>query len=427
MKAEILVVDDEPDIRHLLEDILEDEGYAVVTAEDGNSARQAFASGSFDLVLLDIWMPDIDGISLLKEFLQHNARYTNDRHTKIVMMSGHGTIETAVEATRIGATDFLEKPLSTSQLLATIASALKDVTPSPKPHDYVDTQIVGKSAVMEQLVSGVSAFASSVQPILIEGETGVGKGLFARFIHHCHDGEKPDFINVHGVALQRQDVGATLAQRGTVLIRDIDRMSLETQAVLVTALDEHLCQARLIATAHEHLEKRVEENGFLPELYYRLSSVRFVISPLREHAEDVPELLSYMTNVLCLELSYPYRRFSLAAQNYLRHYPWPGNVIELKNLVQKLLHAQKDSEISLEEVEAALAKDTYESSPSYISSLYAMPLKEARDAFERGYLVHHLRENQGNISQTANKAGLERANLYRKLKVLGIDPKQVVG
>ncbi len=446
----ILVVDDEPDIGRLLQEILEDEGYEVRVALDGATARQAYHTQRPDLVLLDIWMPDVDGITLLKEWSAEN-----DPAMPVIMMSGHGTVETAVEATRLGAYDFIEKPLSLAKLLITVARALEADKLARenlglRRQSYPLNEPVGRSATFQHLKEQIKRVAPHDSCVLIQGEPGAGVRVLARYLHQCSTRHNGPYIETNVSTLSGNNAAATLfgteqgeqihaglleqAGGGTLLLYDVADMSPDIQTRLVSALERTTFErlgghnavhitVRLIAATHSNLVHCVEQGRFRKDLYYQLNVVPVRVPPLAEHREDVPDLLNHYVN-LCVEVdALPYRSFTVAAQNRLRNYTWPGNVRELKNLVQRLLIIGAGTEIGLEEVEAALG--TFEQPDQGIAATrnYDLPLREARELFEKDYLAYQLRQHDGSVVKAAQAAGLERTHLYRKLRALGIDPK----
>lgn len=450
----ILVVDDEPDIRTLLQEILADEGYQVESAENGEAARRARRSRKPDLVLLDIWLPDVDGITLLKEW-----RGDNGLEMPVIVMSGHGTVETAVEATRLGAYDFLEKPLSLAKLLLTVERALqaeKLARENVGLRRQVQTvfEPVGKSQLMQALREQVERIAQHDSRVLISGEAGSGKKTLARYLHHCSARRDGPFVDVGVAIIARENSAVELfgseegeevhfgrleqANGGVLFLEDVADMDPETQARLLSAVETQAFRrvggtepvkvdVRIIAATHRNLEQEVRDGRFREDLYYHLNVVPLRIPPLREHAEDVPDMLNFYVDRFVDHDNLPYRHFSLAAQNRLRLYSWPGNVLELKNLVQRLLILGSGDEIGLEEVEQALGEASLAAGGLAAPGVLDLPLREARELFEKAYFEHHLQASSGNVSQVAKLAGVERTHLYRKLKALGIDPRQVGG
>ncbi len=441
--SRILVVDDEPDIRGLVQEILEDEGYEVQVAENAAAARDARRRGRPDLILLDIWMPDVDGVTLLKEWTQEGLR------APVVMMSGHGTVETAVEATRLGAYDYIEKPLSLAKLLLTVERALEaDKSGRGKAGLQVEQPLepVGRSATQRELRELVKRIAAHDSRVLFTGEPGSGKRCFARYLH-ANSGRGPfieltaDELMGDGTAADERDDRLAEALQdaagGTLFIDEVGDLDAAAQLRLQKALQAQDAQSaewaksgvRVIASTRYELDQEVRAGRFREDLYYQLNVVPIRIPPLREHVEDVPDLLSFYVDRLSDRDKLPYRRFSLAAQNRLRNYAWPGNVRELVNLVQRLLLLGFSEEIDVEEVEAALSSSAPAQPPGQHESIelsLELPLREAREHFERAYLLHQLKRANGSVGRLAKLAGMERTHLYRKLKALGIDPKEAV-
>ena len=451
--SSILVVDDEPDILALVRDILEDEGYEVDLAKDAESARAARRNRRPDLILLDIWMPDSDGISLLGEWSESG---TGD--TPVIMMSGHGTVETAVEATRLGAYDFLEKPLSMAKLLLTIRRALEAAALRRENVGLRHTaprisEPIGRSAVIGTLRDQARRIAEHDTPVLITGEPGSGKELIARYLHaHSRRAAGP-FVRVHVAGLVGSTGQAKLfgaedgphihygavekANGGTLFLEDVADMAPELQARLVTALRDRTflrldgvapvsLNARIVAASRGDVARAVADAKLREDLYYLLNVVPLAVPPLREHREDIPELMSYYIDVLVTRENLPNRRLTVGAQNRLRNHIWPGNVRELVNVLQRLLILGSGTTIELEEVEAILGTVPEIEGRAEIAE-FELPLKEAREQFERAYLEYRLRRAGGSVSKVAAAAGVERTHLYRKLRGLGIDPKQSAG
>ncbi|QIK37281.1 sigma-54-dependent Fis family transcriptional regulator [Caldichromatium japonicum] len=447
----ILVVDDEPDIRGLVKEILEDEGYTVAMAENSEAARHALRDRRPDLILLDIWMPDIDGISLLKEWSD------DELPCPVIMMSGHGTIETAVEATRLGAYDFLEKPLSMAKLLLTVERALEASKlqqeniglrrRSPQVHEPV-----GRSAVIQRLREQVKRIAQHDTWVLITGEPGSGRETFARYLHSQSARRDRPFIDLCVSALATDNAASELfgveeqdhihygslekAAGGTLMLDEVADMDWEAQSKLLGALDSGYflrvsgrepvrIDVRIIAITQRNLEEEVKAGRFREDLFYHLNVVPLRIPPLHEHPEDVPDLLNFYLDYFATHEKLPYRRFSVGAQNFLRNYHWPGNVRELKNLVQRLLILGAGDEISQCEVELALgAPPPFQQQTIETLVSFDQPLRQAREQFEKAYLDYQLEKHQGNVSKMAKEAGMERTHLYRKLRSLGIEIKE---
>ncbi|MDH3670088.1 MAG: sigma-54 dependent transcriptional regulator [Gammaproteobacteria bacterium] len=450
MTAEcILVVDDEPDIRRLVQEILEDEQYQVVTAKNAVAARAAYADRHPDLVLLDIWMPDTDGISLLKEWSQ-----TGKPHVPVVMMSGHGTVDTAVEATRFGACDFIEKPLSIGKLLVTVERALEsarhtDESGYPQRQIQPVSTLIGHSAIMQRLREDVERVAKTDSWVLITGEPGSGKAVTSRYLHAQSERANQPFVEIGLSVVPAKDVAAVLFGRehdgvitagsfeqatgGTLVLYEIGELDVVTQSQLVRALAERSfvrvggtssfnMNVRVIASSSQDLEKKVADGSFREDLYYRLNVLPIHMPPLRDHREDVPELINFYRDWMVEQEQLPFRKFSTPAINQLRNYSWPGNVRELRNMVQQLLVLNRGVEIDESEVERALSNRGV-SNEEIAESVFDLPLRAARDQFEKAYLEYHLKRTHGNVSELAALADMERTHLYRKLKSLGIDPK----
>ena len=420
-KPLILVVDDEPDIRELIKDILEDENYEVRIAADGQEAQQIFNEQQPDLILLDIWMPDIDGISLLKEFKQQNKNVT------IVMMSGHGTIETAVEATRLGASDFIEKPLSTAKLLRGVEQALENRAKQASIQKELAQIPVGKSQQIKLLREQVERVAKHEMPILLVGEPGVGKHCFSHYLHSLGQFSSGKFIELSPESFPLDSLKITsLAKNNCLYIHDLALLSDEAQALLLHLLETHkLQQCQLICATQYSLQKAVDNGDFLESLLYQLNSITLVVPPLRDHIEDIPELVHHFVDVQTTRSGLPYRRFTVAAQNRLRNHEWSGNILELKNVIQRLLVLGNGEDIDVADVDLALASEAEAIENGDETINFELPLREAREQFERIYLLRKLQETDGNVGKAAKLAGMERTHLYRKLRSLGIDTKQI--
>lgn len=416
----ILVVDDEPDIRELIRDILEDEDYRVIIANNGEQARQAFESQTPELVLLDIWMPDIDGISLLKEFKQQNSAVT------VLMMSGHGTIETAVEATRFGASDFIEKPLSMAKLLRGVETALENRGKQLLLQQEVAQEPIGKSTAISTLREQAERVAGHNMPILLVGEGGTGKHCFAHYLHRLGTFADGRFIELSPETFPLDSHKfRTLAENNCLFINDIGLLNDDAQALMLHLLESgQLKQCQLICASQQSLDRLTQDGEFLEGLFYQLSSITLHVPPLREHIEDVPELVHHFVDLQTTQAGLPYRRFTVAAQNRLRNYDWPGNVLELRNLIQRLLVLGDTDDISVEIIDSDLQSESERTTDNGEQIDYELPLREAREQFERIYLQYKLQETNGNVGKAAKLAGMERTHLYRKLRALGIDTKQ---
>ena len=447
--SRILVVDDEADIRRLLKEILSDEGYEVDVAADAGQARSFRAAQVPDLVLLDIWMPDTDGITLLREWSA-----TDGYDCPVVMMSGHGTVETAVEATRLGAFDFIEKPLSITKLLRTVERALdagRRKRLSERSSGSGLALPIGKAKVMQTLREQIQHAASSASPVLLVGELGSGREAYARYLHSSSARSAKPFFMVVCASLSGDPAAALFgserdgnvefgaldqAAGGSLYLSGLQDLSSDAQRALVGEIEKNgytrggghellPINVRWIGSAHEGFESRPAQEPFRRDLLAHLNVITLRVPPLREYAEDVPDLLRFYVDRLVDDQHLPLRRFSVAAQNRLRNYPWPGNVGELKNLVQRVLVLGAGEEIRLEEIERELAVKQANDEPLVKQDLLALPLREAREQFERAYLQQQLLLCNGKVGQLAKRVGMERTHLYRKLRALGGDFRQL--
>lgn len=451
--ARILIVDDEDSIREVLQDILEDEGHQVVTAENAAAARSVFEASRFNLILLDIWMPDVDGISLLKEW------QANGNQSPVVMISGHGTVETAVEAIQLGAYDFLEKPLSTAKLLITVNRALranaqhneikqlrKQVAPS--------VSLVGQSDKIKQARDQIDRVGKTQSWVMVTGQPGSGKGIVARAIHQASNRQDKRFVEVSLAAIPAENIARRLfgsegaesihagcfeqAHGGTLFLDEIADLDWETQTQLLSALQagRYLrvgghetidMDVRIISSTNQALGKRVADGVFREDLYYRLNVVPLEVCPLMDRLDDIPLLIEYFVDRLVHKDKLPYRRVDTGGINRLRQHSWPGNVRELENLVQRLLITGGTENVDGAEIERLLmgsnqsndAAPAEEMSAQYLNT----DLRTARDNFERTYFEYHLEAVNGNVTALAEVTGLERTHLYRKMKSLTISPK----
>jgi DNA-binding NtrC family response regulator len=446
----VLVVDDEADIRSLIKDILGDEGFEVTSAADAAEARAAREKKAFDLVLLDIWMPDTDGISLLREWSSNGGL-----GCPVVIMSGHGTVDTAVEATRLGAFDFVEKPLSLAKLLRTVERALEAGKKKDGDARKLLAEVaipVGRSRVMQQVREQVRRFAGYDSPVLFVGETGTGRGAFARFLHSMSAVASGEFVKLMAASLTDSNAetqlfgseqGGTIqegaldkARGGTLYIDELTDLCPQAQRLLLSALeqgfyvraggkDEIKVNARVLASIAPDYEAKIAAGTLRRDLVASLNVLSLQVPPLREYAEDVPELLSYYVDKLVESEGLAFRHFGVAAQNRLRNHPWPENVRGLKNFVRARLMTEGPEEISLEEVERDLGARIAADEPLVKQDLLSLPLREAREQFERAYLQQQLGLCDGKVGKLAKRVGMERTHLYRKLRLLGIDFKAV--
>jgi len=446
----VLVVDDEADIRALIKDILKDESYGVTVAANAAEARDALGAAKFDLILLDIWMPDTDGITLLREWSDRG-----ELHCPVVIMSGHGTVDTAVEATRLGAFDFVEKPLSLAKLLRTVEAALQSAgTQSTAARQMLPSLLapVGRSPLMKNLRERVKQYAGHDGSVLICGEPGSGRGAFARYLHGLSRRAAEPLTTLVGASVTDTDYKEQLLGRetdgevvagaferaagGTLVIDELANLGDAAQKTLFAVLENrHFTRlggshpvkvdTRVVATVGADYDAKIESGELRRDLTSQIGELTLRVPPLRDYAEDVPELLNYYVDKLVDAEGLTFRRFSVAAQNRLRNYPWPENVRELKNLVRRLLLSGKDDDISLEEVEAEIEAAAPVDEPLVKQDLLALPLREAREQFERAYLQQQLEFCDGKVGRLAKRVGMERTHLYRKLRSLGVDFKSV--
>jgi two-component system, NtrC family, nitrogen regulation response regulator NtrX len=406
--AQILVVDDEVGIRELLSEILADEGHQVLLAESAGEARRLRERHRPDLVLLDIWMPDTDGISLLKEWAAGGQL-----GMPVVMMSGHGTIETAVEATRIGALDYLEKPIALQRLLTTVKRALRN-SEVAAPRE-LSLATLGRSTALVEARKRLAQLAQAAAPLLLRGEHGMRAELFARLLAPAG----APFVEGPGLLAEASSETLARAGGGILFVGDLaalDRTEQKNLEFLLARADKH--KARVVSYSSADPRALVEKFEFDGGTVARLSELVFRLPALREFAEDVPDLASLMLVQMVEGRACPPRRLTVAALNALRHHGWPGNLAELESVVRNLALGALEEEIALEDVERVLAAHAGASPPPEIA--LDRPYREAREAFERLYFEHLLALENGSMSKVAERSGLERTHLYRKLKALGL-------
>ena len=414
MNARILVVDDEPDIRGLLKDILEDEGYQVDVAAHAKAANDIRRVADLDLVLLDIWMPEVDGVTLLKQW-----KASGDDHCPVVMMSGHGTVETAVEATRYGAIDFVEKPLSMAKLLSTVKAALSSSARQEGRHRREVP--VGNSRFVQALKQRMMDLRDSSQAIFLSGPNGSGKRVWADYLSEAG-----------GLDLfqSSQQILRLIPLTANVYIEEICDLDVEQQAQLYDAIliSQRDSSFRFIVASrfgYDELKNNAQINAHLARMW----PDAITILPLDEHIEDIPELLKYYVNWYSDHEQLPYRHFDVAAQNLLRNHHWAGDINQLKQFIRTILTNSDVEEIELSEIEQTLSTiassfTAGEADNMQITINMNLDLKEAREAFEREYLSRHLELSDNNMTELARRVGQERTHLYRKLKSLGLQTKK---
>lgn len=453
----VLVVDDEQSIRESLQGILQDEKFRVILADNGDIGLTIAQEETPDLVLLDIWMPGTDGIETLRKLREIIPNQL------VIMMSGHGTIDTAVKATKLGAHDFIEKPLSLEKVLLCIQNALR-LRGLEEENQALKTQlvgaheIIGTSGVIVELKRQIEMAAPSSAWILITGENGTGKELVARSLHTFSRRKDKPFIEVNCAAIPEELIeselfghekgaftGATnqrkgkfdLAHEGTLFLDEIGDMSLKTQAKVLRILQERKFErvggsrtievdVRVIAATNKNLEDEIREGRFREDLFYRLNVIPFHVPSLRSRQEDVPLLAQHFLQDFCSKEGRPIKTLSDKAMQALITYYWPGNVRELKNIIERLVIMTTDQIINEKDLPQGLLpkKDVLSTRPGYSHTSDEMNFRDARDGFEREYILQKLIEHDWNISRTAEAIDMERSNLHRKIKGYGIELKK---
>ena len=431
----ILVVDDEPDIRHLIGEILTDFDYVVTEVHDAAAARTAVRLQKFDAILLDIWMPGDDGITLLKEW------YDAEFETPVIMLSAHGSIETAVEATRCGAFDYLEKPVSIGRLNITVRNAVRSREVSTKHRitrkSDAQVDLVGSSPAIATLRGEISKLFQARSDVFVIGEVGSGRTTVSRIIHHERGNDRNNLIILDWQTKetwQRSISDAIMeANNGSILIRDIhtyDRYGQNQVLGLINEIIERRVRGddsapNIFATTTESIYQRIKEGKFRPELFHRLNESVIRVPSLRDRLQDIPELVGYLVDKFSKDGELPYKPISTAALNCLRNHTWNGNIEELKNVLRKVLQGTSVETISDEEVRTVL--ETWEEpvieSLETIddgSQLFGLSFREAKDNFEREYLRYHLQRSKS-LTEVAAATGLHRASIFRKTRDLGIE------
>ncbi len=442
----ILIVDDEEGIRESLASILRDERYTVETVGSGEEALALVGKNDFQVVLLDVWLPGIDGMEALTRIQDL------PRRPAVIMISGHGTIETAVRATKLGAFDFIEKPLSLEKVNVLVRNALQQrrlqdenqTLRSELVHRY---QVIGESVPMKALRQQIAVTAPTNGRVLIYGESGTGKELVARALHANSQRNKGPFVEVSCAAIPDELIESELfghvkasfsgatddkmgkfqkADGGTLFLDEVGDMSLRTQSKVLRVLEEQRIEpigsnqtlnvdVRVIAATNKNLEQEITRGAFRQDLFYRLNVIPFHVPPLRERREDIPVLARFFLNDFSTEYGKKTRELSDGALEIIVRYPWPGNVRELKNLVERLVIVCPQSRIEPHHLPPELFRGVAESPQHPYSTLH-----EARSAYEREFILRKLQEHRWNMTQTASALGLERSHLYRKMKSLGI-------
>lgn len=442
--ARILIIDDEPGIRTTLAGILEDEGHKTTLCESGEAGLAQYARGEFDLVLLDLWLPGIDGLAVLERIRAAGG-------APVIMISGHGNVESAVRATRLGAYDFLEKPLALERVLLTVNHALSDRRLREQVRDLrrhlsLEELLIGESDAMKQLEQRIRSAAPSSSRVLITGENGSGKEIVARTLHRLSTRADQPFVDVNCAAIPEELIESELfghrkgaftgaiddrkgkfelADGGTLFLDEVGDMSVKTQAKVLRVLQEQTFQrvggqqtikvdVRVLAATNKNLDAEIAAGTFRNDLYYRLNVVPIEVPPLRARGNDVILLAEHFLRRFAAETAQPKKRLSSGAVAKLKAYHWPGNVRELRNVVERLAILVSGETIEADDVQLGTRTD---GAPQIGANL---TLREARDQFEKQYILARLREHAGNVSRTAETLGVERSNLYRKLHAYGI-------
>jgi len=449
MKANLLIVDDEQGIRQSLSAILQDEGYRILAVASGEECLRALEDDGFQVVLLDIWLADEDGLEVLRQIQEKHPE------TVVVMISGHGTVETAVKATKLGAFDFLEKPLSIEKTLVVLKNALEhqlllDENRQLRQQLEIQHHIIGESVPMKALRQQLALMAPTNGRVLIYGESGTGKELVAHAIHGQSLRATQPFVEVNCAAIPEELIESELfghrkgsftgatedkigkfqkADGGTLFLDEVGDMSLKTQAKVLRALEEQRFEpvgsaiavsvdARIVAATNKNLEEEIARGNFREDLFYRLNVIPFGVPPLREHAEDVPLLANHFLREFALAYGRKFKELTPAAIETLQAYGWPGNVRELRNLIERIVIMNPQTVIDRRHLPSLLLRNHHPRK----TAAEPTTLQQARAAYERDFILKKLEENRGNITRTAEVLGLERSHLYRKMKSLGISP-----
>jgi two-component system nitrogen regulation response regulator NtrX len=452
MPNSVLIVDDEAGIRQTLAGVLEDEGFQVETAGSGEACLEAFERRVFSCVLLDVWLPGIDGIETLEKL---KAAYPE---IAVIMISGHGNIETAVRATRLGALDFIEKPLQIERTVLAVSNALRQrqlEDDNQRLREQLEDEyaMVGESVPMRALRQQIALAAPTNGRVLIYGESGTGKELAARALHRLSQRASRPFVELNCAAIPEELIeselfghtkgaftGATQAKRGkfeqadrgTLFLDEVGDMSLKVQAKVLRVLEEQRFEpvgsnvttevdVRIIAATNKRLDEEIERGVFRSDLFYRLNVIPFEVPPLRERLEDLPLLIDYFNRKYSASYNRPPKQFEPEALDLFASHQWPGNVRELRNIVERVVIMTAKARIQAEDLPALTLSDDLIPAHFTFASY-----KEGRDAFERNYIMRKLAEFEGNITRTAEAMGYDRSHLYRRMKALGINGKHAL-
>jgi two-component system nitrogen regulation response regulator NtrX len=452
---EILVVDDEKNIRGSLEGILKDEGYRVRAVATAEELLKQVGQALPDLVILDVWLPGMDGLQALEELKQLYSELP------VIMISGHSTVEAAVKATKLGAYDFIEKPLSLEKTVLAVRNALDRQRLELENRALRQTleeryEIVGESPAIQALRVQIQSAAPSHGRVLIRGESGTGKELIARAIHRQSLRKDKPLVEVNCAAIPDELIeselfghekgaftGATTKRRGkfelgdggTIFLDEVGDMSVKTQAKVLRVLQEQtfervggteiiMVDVRVIAASNKPLEEEIQKGNFREDLFYRLNVIPFDVPPLRERAEDIPLLANYFLLLFSQEYGKRKKTLSRAAMDLLLQHPWPGNVRELRNVMERMVIMVPGDTIQDTDVSPSLRVRPGLASETAVEAdvLWDGPLRDARDRFERQYILRRLKDAHWNITRTAERLGIERSNLHRKMKAYGIEP-----
>jgi two-component system nitrogen regulation response regulator NtrX len=448
----ILIVDDEPGVRSSLRGVLRDEGFEVEAAASGEECLERAARSTFDVVVLDVWLPGIDGLVTLQRLRQRKV------DAQVVMISGHGNIESAVRAIKMGAFDFVEKPLSLEKTVLVVRNALRqrDLEAENRVlRARVDRQhvMVGESFAMRQLREQVEMAAPTNGRVLIYGENGTGKELVARTVHQLSRRRNGPFVEVNCAAIPEELIESELfghvkgaftgavaekpgrfeqANSGTIFLDEIGDMSLKTQAKVLRVLQEQVMErvggtqsirvdVRVLAATNKELAAEIREGRFREDLYFRLNVIPIFVPPLRERQDDIPLLADHFMALMAAEYGRRPKRMASEAVARLQHYTWPGNVRELRNVIERLMIMVPGDTITAQDL-AFLGHDGVRQ--PIVPEGDSLPLADARERFERDYILQALAAQHGNISRTADVLGVERSNLYKKMKAFGIVPSR---
>jgi two-component system nitrogen regulation response regulator NtrX len=454
MKPTILIVDDEPGVRSALSGVLRDEGYAVDAVSSGEECLDRMTRGVVDLIVLDVWLPGMDGLTTLTRLRERQV------DAQVVLISGHGNIESAVRAIKLGAFDFVEKPLSLEKTVLVVRNALRQRRLEAENRALrarVDRNqtMVGESYAMRQLREQVAMAAPTNGRVLIYGENGTGKELVARTIHALSRRRSATFVEVNCAAIPEELIESELfghvrgsftgavsdrrgkfetADGGTIFLDEIGDMSLKTQAKVLRVLQEQTMEAvggttritvdaRVVAATNKDLQTEIRAGRFREDLYFRLNVIPIFVPPLRDRPEDIPLLAEHFMAELAREYGKRVKTFDPEAAVIIQNYPWPGNVRELRNVIERLMIMAPGDSVSAADLSFLDHKPLVRFNVNEAVTEH-LSLHVARDRFERDLILRTLTEQQGNMSRTAEVLGVERSNLYRKMRAFGIPPSR---